>query len=98
MSEAFISMACRLQSRMVGVAHHAALCTVLQLFFEDCDYRVTEGSRVSRSLRVHYYGSVQNPFTLILRTMSVSSAESIGLGNFIGSDTILNSSRATASM
>ena len=81
-----------------GVRDTVLLCTVLQLFFEDCDYRVTEGSRVSRSLRVHYYGPVQNPFTLILRTMSVSSAESIGLGNFIGSEAISNSSKATASM
>ena len=84
---------------MVRVPHHVALCTVLQLFFEDCDYQATEGSHVmSRPLRVHYYGSVQNPFTLILRTMSVSSAESIGLGNFSVSETIQNSSRATASM
>ena len=73
------------------------LYTVLQFFFDDCDNQVREGSRLSTPL-VQYYGSVQNPFTLILRTMSVSSAESVGLGNFIGSDTISNSSRATESM
>ncbi|CAI8019898.1 hypothetical protein GBAR_LOCUS11919 [Geodia barretti] len=57
------------------------------------DYR---GISCVRPLRVHYYGPVQNPFTLIMRTMSVSSAESISVGNFIGSDTISNSYRATA--
>lgn len=70
--------------------HHV----VLQLFFEDCDYKVTEGSPVTRPPRVHYYGPVQNSFTLSLHAVSVSSAESIGLGNFILSGAIRNSSRA----
>ena len=72
--------------------------TALQMFFEECDYRVTEGSTLSRPLRVHYYGPVQSSFTRVLRAVSVASAESMGVGNFILSGTIAESSRATQSM
>ena len=77
---------------------HASLflSAELEINFLDCDQIINEGSRtltipISLAFRLN-----QNPFTIILTPVTVDSAESMGLGPFINSQTIAQDSRAIA--
>ena len=69
----------------------------LEIHFEECDHIITEGSPFSRLFVLHFLRPTQNPFTLLLRTASLDSAEALGLEQFILSGSINATSRATAS-
>ena len=70
--------------------------SVLEINFLESDYSIVEGfaqlsSQITLQLRQN-----QNPFTLTLSPVSIDTAESKGLQDFINFDTILAGSRATA--
>ena len=67
------------------------------MHFEECDRMITEGSPFSRPFALHFLRPTQNPFTILLRTTTVDSAEALGLEQFILSESIDATSRATAS-
>ena len=67
----------------------------LELFFEACDYTITEGQSLTRPIRLQFYGPTQNPFTATLSTTSIDLAEERGLGNFTGFSSIGTHLRAT---
>ena len=69
----------------------------LEMHFEECDHIITEGSPFSRPFALHFLRPTQNPFTILLRTTTVDSAEALGLEQFILAGSIDATSRATTS-
>ena len=67
--------------------------TVLQIYFEESNYSITEGSNLSKPIRLMITNN-QNPFNLILSAVTIDSVEDAGLGTFIDSSTIDRESRA----
>ena len=68
---------------------------MLEINFGESDYSIAEGSerlssRITLQLREN-----QNPFTLTLTPVTVDTAEAMGLGVFINSESIAQISRAT---
>lgn len=47
--------------------------------FVECDYSAVEGAGLTRPVAVQFYGPTENPFTLQLRSLSLSNAENMGL-------------------
>ena len=69
---------------------------MLEVNFGEFDYRVLEGSdRLSSPITLQFREN-QNPFNLTLTTVTVDTAEAMGLGFFINAETIALGSRATA--
>ena len=69
---------------------------VLDINFGENDYSVVEGSRWMSSPITLQFRENQNPFNLTLTTVTVDTAEAMGLGFFINAGTIVLGSRATA--
>lgn len=57
---------------------------------------IREGSGLTRSIHMQFFGPTQNPFTLSLTSVSIDAADTLSLGIFIGSTTHEPLSRATA--
>lgn len=72
--------------------------TVLMINFGEPDYSTDESSPILSPPITLQFRTNQNPFTVILSSATVDSAESMGLGSFINSDTIRRGYRATARM
>ena len=69
---------------------------VLQINFGESDYSIEEGTNMlSTSITLQFRAS-QRDFSVTLCPVTVNTAETEGLGNFINADTITNESRATA--
>ena len=66
---------------------------MLQVYFEESNYSITEGSNLSKPIRLMITNN-QNPFNLILSAVTIDSVEDVGLGTFINSSTINRDSRA----
>ena len=62
--------------------------TVLEFSFRDCDYSMNEGSGTLNLPISFIFADSQNPFTLIISTVTVETAESRGLGALINVQTI----------
>jgi hypothetical protein len=72
------------------------LFVVLEISFLEPDYSYDEGlTMLSTPIRLQFRPN-QNPFNITLSPVTVDTAESMGLGIFINSDTIAQGSRATA--
>ena len=68
---------------------------MLEINFGESDYSIAEGSeRLSSRIRLQLREN-QNPFTLTLTPVTVDTAEAMGLGVFINSESIAQISRAT---
>ena len=71
------------------------LFVVLEINLES-DYSILEGSTMlSTQITLHFRPN-QNPFNITLSPVTVDTAESMGLGFFINSETIAQGYRATA--
>ena len=69
---------------------------MLQINFGESDYQVLEGpERLSSHITLQFREN-QNPFNLILTTVTVDTTEAMGLGVFINAENIVLGSRATA--
>ena len=68
---------------------------MLQINFDQSDYSISEGSATLSSPILLQFRQNQNPFTIMLSTVTVATAEAAGIGNFINADTITAGSRAT---
>ena len=69
---------------------------MLEINFEESDYRVVEGSRwLGYPITLHFRQN-QNPFNLTLSPVTVDTAVAMGLGFFINGENIALGSRATA--
>ena len=74
------------------------LFVVLKISFLESDYSFDEGSTtatLNTQITLQFQPN-QNPFNITLSPVTVDTAESMGLGFFINSETILPGSRATA--
>ena len=69
---------------------------MLQINFGESDYSIEEGSTMLSSQISLKFRANQNPFTVLLSPVTIDVAESMGLGEFINSDTIQPTFRATA--
>ena len=69
---------------------------MLEINFLESDYSIVEGSAELSSPIMIQLRQNQNPFTLMLSPVSIDTAESMNLEDFIYFDTILPGSRATA--
>ena len=67
--------------------------TVLQVYFEESNYSITEGSNLNKPIRLMITNN-QNPFNLTLSAVTIDSVEDAGLGAFIDYNTIDRESRA----
>ena len=72
--------------------------TVLMINFGELDYSTDESSSILSPPITLQFRTNQNPFTVVLSSVTVDSAESMGLGFFINSETIPQGYRATARM
>ena len=70
--------------------------TVLKFRFRNCDYLVNEGSGTLNLPISFVFADSQNPFTITLSTVTVTTAERRGLGALINAQAIFNDSRATS--
>ena len=71
------------------------LITGLEINFEESDYSNEEGGILSTDIRLQFRNN-QNPFSVRLCPVNVSTVEARGLGHFINSGDIDIISRATA--
>ena len=69
---------------------------MLQINFGESDYSIAEGSERLSSHITLQFSENQNPFNLILTTVTVDTAEAMGLGIFINTETIALGFRASA--
>ena len=69
------------------------LYTGLEINFEESDYSIIEGTPLRVLMQ---FRPAQNPFTFTVRPVSITSAEDIGLEDFINCASIGEASRATA--
>ena len=69
---------------------------MLEIDFRESDYSIEEGSGMLSSQITLQFRINQNPFTVMLSPVTVSTAKEMGLGNFIYSYRIESSFRATA--
>ena len=70
--------------------------SALQINFRESDYSIEEGSdRLSSNITLDFRYN-QNLFTVRLSTVTIDTAERMGLGHFINSETIPKASRAIA--
>ena len=69
------------------------LYTGLEINFEKTEYSIVEGSPLSVLVQ---FRPTQSPFTLTVKPVSIASAETSGLGDFIYVDNIQEDSGATA--
>ena len=70
--------------------------SALQINFRESDYSIEEGSdRLNSNITLDFRYN-QNPFTVRLSTVTIDTAERMGLGLFINSKTIPRDSRAIA--
>ena len=68
---------------------------VLQINFGESDYSIGEGfSRLSSQISLTFRAN-QNPFSVTLTPVTIDIAENMSLGDFINSDNIQPSFRAT---
>ena len=66
---------------------------------DGCDYsEITEGSSVLTAPLRLQFREIQNPFTVTLRAVSIAAAETMGVGDYINSMNIANSSRASSGL
>ena len=68
---------------------------VLQINFEEADYSFDEDRQDFSSPIFLQFRRNQNPFTVILSTVSIKVIENEGLGDFVNLENIGNLSRAT---
>ena len=61
---------------------------MLEINFAETDYSIQEGSTMLSSQISLQYRTNQNPFNITLTAVTVDTAESMGVGYFINSDTI----------
>ena len=69
-------------------------CSVLQISFRESEYFIEEGSDMLSSSITLQFRNNQNPFRVRLSTVTVDTAERMGLGFFINSGIITHHSRA----
>ena len=72
------------------------LLVVLEINFLEPDYSIVEGSTILNTPITLQLRQNQNPFNIMLSSVTVDTAESMGLGFFIDSANIEQGSRATA--
>ena len=71
---------------------------VLQINFGESDYYIGEGfSRLSSKISLTFRAN-QNPFSVTLTPVTIDIAENMSLGDFINSDSIEPTFRATAGL
>ena len=68
-------------------------CTGLEINFQKPVYSILEGSPLSVTVQ---FRPTQSPFTFTVKPVSIASAETSGLGDFIYFDNIREDSGATA--
>ena len=68
---------------------------MLQINFDQYDYPIIEGSATLSSPITLQFRQNQNPFTIMLSTVTVATAEAAGVGDFINTYSIDLGSRAT---
>ena len=71
------------------------LFSVLEINFAEPDYTFVEGSELSCLPIVLQFKKNQNPFTVRISQVTIDTAESQELGDFIDSDSIIPDLRAT---
>ena len=69
---------------------------MLQINFEESDYYIGEGSSMLSSQLSLRFRANQNPFSVTLTPVTIDIAENMSLGDFINSDSIEPTFRATA--
>ena len=78
--------------------HHCVIIAphilVLEINFEESDYRITEGSDLSTLIRLQIRNK-HNAFSITFTPVTIAAVEGLGLGDFINSETIEEESRAT---
>ena len=74
----------------------ASLSAVLEISFRESDYSIQEGSDMLSSPITLQFRNNQSPFTVRLSAVTIETAETQGLGDFIrSSDSFLETQRAT---